>query len=188
MAHSHSRLGDPERHGRRTEERISAAIHRHRTGVIGLAPHRDLKVGGSRDRRDDTEARSVVLEDRTLLDVQLDEDIEISADGCRGCSRVQADPAHRLGQAHAIRVPHAVGLARLEPIGDRARAPEVRIEAAALFLADRDAFEYSGGSAEPLPEAAHRLDARDDAERSVECAAATHRVDMRAGRNDPSAA
>ena len=83
---------------------------------------------------------------------------------------------------------HPVGLPRLEPIGDRARAPEVRIEAAALLLADREAFEDSGGSAEPLPQAADRLNPRDDAERSVERATTAHRVDVRPRRDDAPAA
>src|SRR4029077_15178525 len=128
------------------------------------------------------------LQDRPLLDVQLDEDVEIAPDSRRGGRRIETDRAHRVAERHTVAVAHAIGLTGLEPIGDRASPPEVRVEPAPLFLTDRDALEDSSGSAEPVPAAGHRCDRRDDAEGSVERAAAAYRVDMGAGRYDTSAA
>ena len=96
--------------------------------------------------------------------------------------------AHRVRQRDAVGVAHARGLVGLDAIGDRARAPEVRVEAAALLLADRDGLEDARRPAELGHEARDGLDRGDDAERAVECAAATHRVDVRAGDDDAPAA
>src|SRR6266850_4977901 len=184
MAHTHGGVGYREHHRRRAEEGISPPVHGHRSGMIGLAAHRDLEVRGARDRRDDTQARPMVLEDRPLLDVELDEDIEIAADGRRRGRRIEPDRTHGVAERHAVSVTRAIRLTRFEPIGDRSRAPEIRVEPAPLLLADRKTLEDSRGPAEPLPQRAYRLDPRHDAEGPVERAAAAHRVDMRAGRDD----
>src|SRR5207248_7157489 len=97
MTHLGGGIRDGERHRRRTEEGIAPAIHRHRAGVIGLATHRDLEVGGPCDRRNDADSRSVVFEDGSLLDMELDEDVEVTADsgGSRDRKSTRLNSSHR---------------------------------------------------------------------------------------------
>jgi len=155
---------------------------------IGLATHRDLEVRGPGDRRDDADSRSVVFEDGSLLDMELDEDVEVTADSSGSRPGIETDRAHGGGQRYPIGVAHAIDFAGLEPIGDRPRTPEVRVEAAPLLLADGETLKYSRRSAETPPEAADRFDPRDDAERSVERASPAHGVDVRTGRYDSAPA
>ena len=188
MPHAHRGVRDRERHRRRSEKCIAAAIHGHRAGVVGLAAHGDLEMCGAGDGRDDAESRSVVLKDGALLDMELDKSVEVPAHSGRGGRWIESDRAHRVAERHAVGVTSPIGLTGLEPIGDRARTPEVRVEATPLLLADRDALEYSCRSAEPLPQAAHRLDPRDYAERSIQRAAAAHGVDVRTRRDHAATA
>src|SRR2546429_5050397 len=60
----------------------------------------------SRDRRHDAETRTVVLEDRALLDVELDEHVDVATHRAREVRRIQTDGAHadrkstRLNSSH----------------------------------------------------------------------------------------
>src|SRR3989454_836325 len=167
---------------------MAGASHGHRAGVIGLPAHRDLEVRGAGDGRDDAEPRPVILENRALLDVQLDEDVDVATHGTRRSGGVEADRTHRVGERDAVGVADAFGFVRLEAIGDGARAPEVGVETAALFLADGDTLEDPRRPAEAVPETRDRFDPRDDAERAVERAAAADRVDVRSGHDRAASA
>src|SRR4029079_14309752 len=128
------------------------------------------------------------IEHRALLDVQLDERVEVAAHGLRRFRRIEAEGAHGVRERDAVGGPHVRALVRLDAVRDRASAPEVRVEAAALLLADRDAFEDAGRPPVSLQQVDDRLDAGDDAERAVERTAATDRVDVGAGHDRATAA
>src|SRR5205085_6520320 len=132
------------------------------------------------------DSRSVVFEDGALLDMELDEDVEVTADSGGSRPGIETDRAHGGGQRYPIGVAHAIDFAGLEPIGDRPRTPEVRVEAAPLLLADGETLKYSRRSAETPPEAAARLDPRADAEPSVERASPAPAVDAPPRRRDPA--
>src|SRR5206468_11018831 len=102
---------------------ITAASHGHRAGVIGLSAHRHLEVRGAGDGRDDAEPRPVILENRALLYVQLDEDVDVATHCTRRSGGGEADRTQRLGERDAVGGADAVGFVRLEARGDGARAP-----------------------------------------------------------------
>src|SRR3989442_12116066 len=129
-------------------------------------------MGGSDDRAHDRERRAGGFQPRTLLDVQLDERIDIVLCSARQSGRVQA--------ALAPRGPD-FGVDRVDRARDRARAPEIRAEARALFLADCDHFERAPGLAPGFEQRLDGSQTGDDAECAVEPAAPPHRVDVRTG-------
>src|SRR5437763_1267532 len=138
-----------------------------------------MSRGGTPDRSTAAGTRTVVLADRALLDVELDEHVDVATHRAREVRRIQTDGAHAIGERDAIRVAHALRLVRLEAIRDRPRSPEVRVEAASFFFADGDALEDPRRPAVALPEAGDRLDPRNDAEGAIERAAAANGVDVR---------
>ena len=62
-----------EDHFGRPRERVAPQVHRYGSGVAGLARNGCLQAGLSNDRGNDAEGLLLYFENRTLLDVHLDE-------------------------------------------------------------------------------------------------------------------
>src|SRR6266849_5531124 len=142
--------------------------------MVGLTGHRHLELRRAHDRAYDGEWRSRGLENRALLDVQLDECVDIVARG-RGDPRGIETALTHCGGDFGV---YGIGCAC-----DRSRPPEVRREARAFFLADRDDLERAPRF--PLG-FEQRLDGRepsDDAEGAVEPAAVADRIDVGSGND-----
>ena len=165
--------------------RVETAAHRARTGVIGAPDELDDVVRDRGDRVDHADRQPLVLEDRPLLDVQLDPGADVVARGLGDLPRVEADRLHRLADRQAVVLVDSLGVVRPDRADDRARAPEVgRVKAARLLLAERHRLERAPRLAELLAQSPEGDDPRDHAERSVVPAAGVLRVDVRAGRDD----
>ena len=156
--------------------------------MVRLSTHDDFEVRGAHDRPHDAKARTFLLEDRALFDVELDKGVDVAADRLRDVRGIETHPPHGVGHRDAVGVARARGFIGLDAVGDRARAPEVGVEAASLLFADRDGLEDAQRPTELRDQAGDRLDRGDDAERAVEGAAAAHRVDVRAGHDGATAA
>jgi hypothetical protein len=164
---------------------VEPALHRPRACVVGAPGELDDVVSDRGDRVDDADRQPLVLEDRALLDVQLDPGVDVVACGLGICpgSRPTASIASPIVVVPSrLRIRSA--LVRPDRADDRARAPEVgRVKAACLLLAERHGLERAPRLAELLAQSPECDDPRDHAERAVVAAARVLRVDVRAGRD-----
>ena len=64
------------------------------------------------DRVDDGDRQPGMFEDRTLLDMQLDEAVDVVALRRRDHGRIEPDAAHRVGDGLAVETPGTLGIAR----------------------------------------------------------------------------
>src|SRR5262245_9709624 len=104
--------------------------------MVGPATQLDDVMADRGDRVDDADRQPFVLEDRALLDVELDPGVEVVALRLRDPLRIEPDRPHRLADRGALAVADLLGLLLREPADNRARAPEVgRVEAAGFLLA-----------------------------------------------------
>ena len=101
--------------------------------------------------------------------MQLDKRVDVVASGGGNASRIEAALVHRFRQ---------LGIDAIDRTDDRARAPEVGVEAGALFLADRDHFQRAPRRALRFQQRLDGRQPRHDAERAVEPPALAHRVDV----------
>src|SRR5437773_12119071 len=96
---------------------------------------------GAHDRPYDAETRALLLEDRALLDVELDEGVDVAADRLSDVRGIETHATHRVGQRDAVGVACARGFVGRDAVGDRGRAPAVRVGGAGLLLTECDRLE-----------------------------------------------
>src|SRR5207302_8336744 len=91
-----------DRHGehRRADERVAPAVHRRGSGVRGLAVDVDVHAADGVAAGHDADRHRLAIEDRALLDVQL----EVGVDGTAADRRlaVVADPLQLVAEALAV--------------------------------------------------------------------------------------
>ncbi len=106
--------------------RIAPEVHWHCTRMIGTSTHLDYIVAGTSDSRNDPDREVRLLEYRTLLNVELDEGIDISALGFRDTPGIQPEKLHRLAYGRfAFVVPQRIWLVGPDAPGHGTRTPEV---------------------------------------------------------------
>jgi len=97
-------LADRQHHRRRRDQRVRAQAQRGRAGVVGPSLHPDPGPIQPADRFNHAERDPFGVEDRPLLDVQLEKDRNVGTFGLANPDRVQPILAHRVGHHHAIGV------------------------------------------------------------------------------------
>ena len=97
-------LGRPQREVGQPEEGVMAQLERRRPGVAGLADERALPVVLAGDPFDDADRNALVLEDRSLFDMELEIGLEVrpvlmgGQDAVRGEAGLLQDVAEKAGR------------------------------------------------------------------------------------------
>ena len=95
---------DRQRHFRGRGQRVAPQPHRRRSGMSGHAVHADLEPGRAVDGRNDPERQAFGLQQRSLLDMRLDEGGDIvAADRVRPFG-IAAERLERVAHRDAARV------------------------------------------------------------------------------------
>ena len=128
-------------------QRIASQIHRRGAGVVGASFDGGAEAEQAGNRVDDAERHALVGEDAALLDVQLDEGVEIVAYRVLEVLGCETNRAHGFANAHSVRVTQRIELGRVDQAEHATGAPEVGVEAAVLFLAQRNHLQRSPGPA-----------------------------------------
>ena len=182
------RLADGEDEPGARHERVAARVHRKAAALHGLAADADavaLDPGGAGD---DPDRQPFALEDRALLDVELevgDGSVEPRPGARRG---VEVDPVggERVDERDAVAVLDVADAAGLEGAGGEARAEQRAPEARALLVGPVDERDGHGRLAGGR-ERAQDLEPAEDAQRAVEPAAVGDRVHVAAEDHRPLA-
>src|SRR4051812_26145836 len=148
-------------------------------------PHAKLPLTG--DRVDHADGVALVVEDTTLLDMQLDEGVDVVAPRTRERRRVEAAGPHRRADRRTVRVAQAIDLLGGHLPGEGARAPEVGREAAALLFAEDAHFERRSWRPIGVAQGRDGADGGVDAQRAIVLAALLHGIDVGAAEHRPCA-
>ena len=173
-------LPDLERELRGARERVAALVHRRRPGVRRLAGPRDAMALDAERAEHDAERQVEALEDRSLLDVQLEVGRRVAswrALRARGRGRLRARRVRRGSETPSRSTScRSSSWSRIDPAAAR-RAEQAAAEAGAFLVGPVD--EPHGHGRRPFRgDPAHDLDARHDVQAAVEPAAVRHRVDV----------
>ena len=168
---------------RRGTQGILPVGHQHRAGVAALALELHPQRRRGRDRRHDADRHVLALEDRPLLDVQLDEGgVVIGRQPHVGRGRRESRPLGARRRASgprrraARRGRSAVSAPAQRPAADAADAEARRLLAREHEQLDRSPRPEAGGL-----QRADRLQPAEDADRAVVPAGVRDRVGVRAG-------
>ena len=168
-------------------EGVAAVGHEQRAGVAAETFDGEAVAGGRGDGGDDAEGKAFALEQRTLLDVQLNPGMVAAAGQAHAGERAgEAGGGADLGEGFvfvaALRAVEGVGAVGVEGAGEQPAAETADAEAGGLFggEAATSSMERRGTQAAAL-EGADGLEAAEDADGAVVHAGVGDGVDVGAG-------
>ena len=162
---------------------VAAQAHRRRAGVSGPAVDRQLGPGDALHALDDADADSLVFEDRSLLDVQLDEGVWRDRSRARHGPGV-SDAGQFIAEASTVVDSRDVEGLLERHAADEHEAPEhVRCEAGAFLVREEGDDERPGRRHPVLLQRLDHLQPGEDTEIPVEATAGGDRVDVRSGHH-----
>ncbi len=171
-------LVDLLEHGRRGAQRIAPPFHGRRTGMGLGAQHFGVVPAGALAAGDDADPTAFRLEDRPLLDVQLEQRPRRPA-ADRLLARV-ADPRELGAQRLAAVILARQGVVESEHARKHARCDHRRRKPAALLVGPVDHLERCPGPDAMIVEGPDHLERGQHAERAVELAASRLTVEVAA--------
>src|SRR6185437_11962556 len=184
LTHLSRDLADRHDHLGAGQQRIPAHRQGRRPGVVGIAADPYQSSIQPANRLDHTQIEPFAVEDRALLDVELQERAEVTAPRLGDPGRIEADRAHRLGEHHSLDVAVALRLPRLNRPEQRPASPEVADEAAILFLGTHEYLDGIGRPRVATLQGPRRDDRPDDPQSPVELPAGVYRIDVRPDEDD----
>ena len=129
------------------EERVATLRHEHSAGVTALAFNVDAQAGGRSDGGHDADVEAARLQDRSLLDVKLDEcGIRIGAERDRRQRSRESRARPNIRKRAAIAVFEAVRRIRIETGGQQTAAQATDAETRWLLRREEDHFDRFVGT------------------------------------------
>jgi hypothetical protein len=158
-----------------TGEGIAARGHRRRAGVVGLARQGDSEAEQTTDAGHDAEVGALLLQHRTLLDVQLEIGADVLDTARVGKAlEVEAARGHRVG--HAAPAP----VLQVEVSNEYAAPEHPRLEAAPFLVVERHNPQRAAKRRLRALQRANDLEGREHAEGAVVLPSARDGVQVRA--------
>src|SRR5262249_53760088 len=151
------------------EQGVLAQIHRRGAGMCVLAGYRDLVPAHALHAGYDADHLLLVLEDRPLLDMELEHRLELVRAGLLAAAI--ADALQLVEKGDAVAVSALIGILRREHAGKHARSEHGGGVARALLIGPVDDLDGCIGLVALLVQRAHGLERTEHAEHAIELAA-----------------
>src|SRR2546426_860540 len=158
------------------DEGVVADTHRRRPGMVLDAVDRQPRPRDGDDSLDHTHREPVLLQQRSLLDVELEVGAERAGDA--GLGAEVADPLELVDETDPVLVPRVVGVLEGDLARHHAAGDHGRLKARSLLVGEDRQGDWMARPDLLVVQRPDHLEAAEDAELSVVPAAGRHRVHM----------